>query len=113
MSNIGEINFRAYEVLVAIARLDALERRLAAGMRTTKSVEFGYCSGASAQAVIFASRALGEAYFETIGLVQRSKQYLLNAKSQFETADLAAAEFFFALHNFGRIAMNAGMSHGD
>jgi hypothetical protein len=108
MSGIGEINFEAYEILAAIARLDTLEKRLAVGMKATRSVRLGSCSGASADALIDAAEALSEAYLEAIDLTRRSKQYLLNAKNGFEAADLATAEFFFALHGFGQIAMNGG-----
>jgi hypothetical protein len=113
MSGIAGINFKAYEVLTAIAHLSTLEKRLAAGMRAVQGIKPGYCSGASIDALIEASKALTEAYLEAINLTQRSKQYLLNAKSGFEAADLAAAEFFFALHGFGQIAMNGGTDNGQ
>jgi hypothetical protein len=113
MSGAGEINFKAYEVLAAIAHLEGLEKRLAAGARATQGIRLGYCSGASAEAVADASKTLGEAYLEAVNLVQRSRQYLLNAKNGFEAADLAAAEFFFALHGFGQVAMNGGTSNED
>lgn len=96
----NEINYHAYEVLVALRRLNNLESRLTRGMTATQNIKMSYSTGASAEAIDAAKQALVDAYAKTIVLTKQATQYLNGAKDQFEATDLASAKFLFALNGY-------------
>jgi hypothetical protein len=97
MGAFSEINIDAYKLLEAIADLNALETRLNVGLHTTQGIKMSYSCGACVDALNEATICLSDSYAQAIELIQRSRQYLINAISQFEAADTASARSLFIL----------------